>query len=358
METHQVLVSALPGEIVTNCALDLQGHLRALGPSEIFAQHVDPYLADRVRRIEDYVSHSRPGGADLLVYHASIGEPMLTAFLCQRSEPVALILHHASPTRDGAPDETASSPFLGLSREPLDQLVGRVALAVAGSELEAGGLRAAGFRRVVVSPPVVDVDALRAIPSDPAMAAYLACFDGPVVLFVGELHPDERPDWLLAAYYILVTYLEPLVHFVLVGVGGRTPYRRALDTFVAEVNLSRAHMVGSVGKEALAACYRTAEVFVTASEHRGCSIPVLEAMAFDVPVLARGVAGESDSLGRAGLLLRPDHGPSVAAEAMALLIGEQTARATVANEGRRVLQSLNPSMVRANLVAQLRSAVD
>ena len=72
-------------------------------------------------------------------------------------------------------------------------------------------------------------------------------------LFVGQILPHKRPDWLLSAYHALVTYLEPGAHLVLVGMDRLMSYRQALDVYIAELNLHGAHMVGRVSEESLAA---------------------------------------------------------------------------------------------------------
>src|SRR5690348_17771683 len=49
---------------------------------------------------------------------------------------------------------------------------------------------------------------------------------------------------------------------------------------------------------ALAAAYRSSSVLVCASEHEGFCVPLLEAMAFDVPVVAFHAAAVPETLGR------------------------------------------------------------
>lgn len=330
---HQVLASASRGDVTTEGALRLRDRLRALGPSEVFAGHVDASVANWVVPLEAYAARAGPEGGDLIACHTPV-EPTVASFLRGRPEPLALV-----------------------GDELVDELNDRVVLAVATSESRANELRAAGVPEVAVSPPIVDVGVLRATRPAPDMVAYLDCFDGPMLLCVADLVPDERPDWLLAAYSILVTYLEPLVHLVLVGGGGPTPYRRALDTFVAELNLPRAHLVGRLGPEALAACYRRAVAVVMARERPGGHAPILEAMAFELPVLARASPEVGDGLDRAAVVLRPDDGPTVAAEAMSVLVNQPDARATLAGEGRRVLEELDADAISAGLVDHLRAAV-
>lgn len=81
-------------------------------------------------------------------------------------------------------------------------------------------------------------------------------------------------------------------------------YGPALDAFVAELGLTGAVcMVGSVQPEELEAYYRAADVFVCASDHEGFCVPIVEAMAHELPVVAYDAGAVSETVGEAGLLL-------------------------------------------------------
>ena len=56
-------------------------------------------------------------------------------------------------------------------------------------------------------------------------------------------------------------------------------------------------------RPALEAYFRAADVFVSASDHEGFCVPVVEAMGHGVPVVAYGVAAVPETVGDAGLLL-------------------------------------------------------
>jgi glycosyltransferase involved in cell wall biosynthesis/SAM-dependent methyltransferase len=62
-------------------------------------------------------------------------------------------------------------------------------------------------------------------------------------------------------------------------------------------------LVGKLSAAQLAACYRASDVLVCASEHEGFCVPLLEAMAFDLPVVAFSAAAVPETLGDAGILM-------------------------------------------------------
>ena len=64
--------------------------------------------------------------------------------------------------------------------------------------------------------------------------------------------------------------------------------------------LSGVHFLGRLNHAELVAAYRTADVFVSMSEHEGFGVPLIEAMAAELPVLAFGAAAVPETLGGAG----------------------------------------------------------
>src|SRR5690606_2742959 len=52
----------------------------------------------------------------------------------------------------------------------------------------------------------------------------------------------------------------------------------------------------------LVAAYRSADVFVSMSEHEGFGVPLVEAMACGLPVLAYGAAAVPETMGGAGIV--------------------------------------------------------
>ena len=200
-----------------------------------------------------------------------------------------------------------------------------------------------GYEDVRVSPLVVDAGALCSVEPDPGTAHHLATeVEGPVVLFVGQLLPHKRPDLLVQAYHVLVTYLDPEARLILVGPARLPRYRKAVQDLVHELSLPGAWVAGPVSRAALAAFYRRADAFVTASEHEGFCVPVLEAMAFGVPVAARAAGAVPETAGGAALVLPLDGGPMLLGEAMAAMLHDSAVKAGLVERGHDQLARFDP----------------
>src|SRR5207245_1420426 len=125
---------------------------------------------------------------------------------------------------------------------------------------------------------------------------------------------------------------DPRARLSLVG-GATSPlYRRALEQLVDELGLAGAvELADVVGFAQLLAYYRTADVFVSLSEHEGFGVPLLEAMHFGVPVVALATSAVPETVGAAGLLLA-ERDPVVVAVAVHRVLSDAalSARLTAA----------------------------
>ncbi|HUP85261.1 MAG TPA: glycosyltransferase family 4 protein [Acidimicrobiales bacterium] len=359
MQIHQVLVTASPGDASTNSALELRDLLRQVGPSEVFARYIHPEVADEVRRLDDYdrLRSSSHSANDLLLFHMSIGEPKVFSFISERPERLVLIYHNISPAAPFMPYDPAFAGLLEEGRRELAALRDRTVLAVADSQYNADELIALGYRDVRVARLIIDVDRLCAIEPDPEVTAWLDRIEGPVALFVGQLLPHKRPDLLLKAFHVLVTYHLPTAHLLLVGTNRLPGYSQALELFRQELNLGAASFRGALSMEAWAAHFRRADAFVTASEHEGFLVPLVESFAFGKPIVARAHAAIPETMGDAGLLLPPDEDPILMAEAMAEVLTNDVLRKDLVERGRDRLEVFDAERARAAILGLLLEVV-
>lgn len=357
MQLTQVLVGAAPGDAITRSALEIDRMVAPVASTSLRARYIDPAMAGSISPLDAPHGGPRPSSEDILLLHASIGEPDVSRWLADRPERLVVMYHNISPPQPFEAHDPGFADLLRLGRAELPALAERAVLTMAPSAFSAAELTEMGFADVRVCPLVFDPLALASIEEDPSTVHHLhTVVSGPVVLFVGQLLPHKRVDWLLAAYFILVTYLVPEAHLIVVGAGPLPRYRQALQRYANELNLDRSWLTGRITDAELAAFYRRADVVATASEHEGFCAPLLEAMAFGTPIVARACAAIPEILGDAGVTVAPGDSPAVFAEALAELLADPQAPAghqglgqALARRGRARLGAIGPDVARATL---------
>ncbi len=354
MGINQVVVSAVPGDAITGAAFEYRRLLRRVGPSEIYAAHRDRSLEREVHSLRDYRGGGRTDPGDLLVAHVSIGDVGMSRFLAERTERTVVVYHNITPAEYFRPFDRRFARLLDQGRVHLGDLRDRATLALAVSEYNAEELREAGYQNVRVVPLVVDPHRLGSVASDPATEEWIASRPGPTILFVGQVLPHKRHELLLEAFHVLATEIVPEATLVLAGPLRLPAYAQVLRRFVRELGLSNVRFTGSISPEELVAYYRGATVFACASDHEGLCVPVLEAMAFDLPVIGRAVAALPETIGDAGLLLPAGPDPVLLAEAMAMIIESTEVRDLLSARGReRVVTQFHPDRARSMFLEAL-----
>jgi glycosyltransferase involved in cell wall biosynthesis len=140
------------------------------------------------------------------------------------------------------------------------------------------------------------------------------------ILTVGAHRPHKNHGVLLRA----LAAMPADVSLVIVGYFDPN-FRDKLPARIAELGLeSRVRLVPEVAEEALPAVYRAASVFAFPSVVEGFGLPVLEAMAAGVPVVASAIPALAEVCGSAALLVPPDDAASWAS-AMSAVLGDQAA---------------------------------
>lgn len=356
MQIHQVLVSANPGDAISTLATEIRHLLRQIGPSEIYSKYSDVSLHKDVKRLHDLPRrHTDTLTDDVIIFHASIGEPEVTDFVRNRPERVIVMFHNISPHERFLPFDPQKAGLLASGRIELESLADKAEAVLTFSDYNAREVVEMGFRQVRVMPLIVDVDRLLNVPTHVATQHHFNNLEGPVLLFVGQLLPHKRPDLLLQAYHVLTTYLMPEVNLCMVGNPLLPKFTEQITNQINELNLNRAWHAGSVGLSTLVTMYRNADVFVTMSEHEGFCVPLIEAMGFDVPVLARDCAAIPETMGDAGVLLPEDASVELIAEAMAELITNSSLRSNLIEKGRKRVSGFDPDVARAEILNNILS---
>ncbi len=340
------------GDAIGDSARLMRDAFRAWGhTADVYALELDRDLEGDGRRFADW----KPGAAgDVVILHFALPSPLSAAF---REHPGRRVLLHHNITPPefflGWDDEMVRICRIG--REELAALAPAADLGLADSEYNRRELEALGAGRTGVLPIYLDFARYRETPN-PVLRRTLS--DGLTnLLFVGRLAPNKRADDLIRLASYWKRYLSPDVRLVLVGkLPRRRSYFDALQALAYEEGLTPAEVVftGHVDHRELLACYRSARLFVSLSEHEGFGVPLVESMLMRVPVLAQARAAVPYTLGEAGVQFTEPRLAEVAETAHLLATDEPLRQAVLAGQDRR-LAAFAPQAVETALRGYLES---
>jgi glycosyltransferase involved in cell wall biosynthesis len=246
-----------------------------------------------------------------------------------------------------------------LGRQELRSLAGRVDLALGDSDFNRRELEELGFARTGVMPIAVNLERITEAPRRPALEKILG--DGLInMLFVGRIVPNKRIEDHIRLAELYKRYVDSYYRFIFVGrCDGLPRYYAQVRALIAEFKMlpDRFWFTGPVPDDDLAAFYRWADVYVSLSEHEGFCVPLLEAMAADVPVLAYAAGAVPETLGGAGMLFEPKD-LELAAEMLGTLVYDRPVRDRVIAGQRRRLQDFSPARIEASLMRALQQVLN
>jgi glycosyltransferase involved in cell wall biosynthesis len=162
------------------------------------------------------------------------------------------------------------------------------------------------------------------------LRAHLGLQAASILLYVGRLAPNKCVSVLVEAVACLQD-LTPPAHAVIVGdaTDVYAEEKRRCQELAKRLGIAgRVHFLGSLTDDQLADCYRDAEVLVMPSEHEGFCIPVLEAMASGLPVVAARATALPETLGAAGLSFAARDARELASQVQRVLTPATSVRET------------------------------
>jgi L-malate glycosyltransferase len=321
VNVHQVLSGAGPFDAVTNEALAFRRCFQrwGWGGADVAAQ-LDPRMNGAVRPLAALA----PARGDVLLIHYSAYAPRVRRVL-ELDAPKLLLSHNVTPARWLWAHEPMTAVQCQVGRAQLPEFVRACDAFAADSDFNAQELREAGAGEVAVLGVLADPARLGAAgPPDPP--------GPPTLLFVGRLMPHKRQDEVIRAFALYQREHAPDARLVLVGEPLTQRYAGELAALADAVAPGAVRFERSLSPAELAERYRTAHAFVCLSEHEGFCVPVLEALHFGVPVVARPAGAVPEVAGDAAVFV-PDDDLAVVAEAIHLAVADGELRAQLRRRG-------------------------
>ena len=260
-------------------------------------------------------ARSHVAQADAVIYHHAIGSD-LTRIVAQLPVPTAAIYHNITPAEFFRPYNPSFANLLERGRSELGEDLRDFDVLVGDSSFNAADLAAVGLKNAEVIPVIVDFAHFDTLPAElPAKPPDIAQW-----LFVGRIAPNKGIKRLLRALDAHVR-ANPAVHLTLVGrYDAADPFFAELQAIVELRGLAEYVTFSGVLSDAeLLAMYERSDCYLSLSEHEGFCVPLVEAMYFDLPIIAAAATAVPETLGAGGLLVEAGAGSAEIA-AIAMLV--------------------------------------
>lgn len=306
----------VPGDAVSNDVLGMAAVLNEAGhDAQIFAAQnlVAVKEVGGIDQLQGFLAQP----SDIFLYHFSIGWDrgleMLRTLKCRK----VIKYHNVTPPEffqeinaDYADVCRAGRAMLrDIGRIPADLFLFDSAYNM--RELVSVG---AAAEHSFVVPPFHHID--RLLEGDADLETLDQIRDGMTnILMVGRLAPNKGHVDLVKAFSVYHSQYNPLSRLLIVGKHDPrlSRYIGAIHQEIRNGDLNgHVHFTEEVTEEQLRAYFLATHVFAITSEHEGFCVPMVEAMAYHVPVTAYNSTAITETLGHAGLLW-PERDPQLLA---------------------------------------------
>ncbi|OPA80197.1 hypothetical protein BVG16_05495 [Paenibacillus selenitireducens] len=297
LEINQLVYFMSYGDAISNSAIHMKKLLNSKGiKSEIYAQLSHPHLEGQVRSLNEI-----PLG-EPVIYHMGIGCD-LAQFLTQFTNKRMLLYHNVTPSHFFAGYDPLAERLCALGRQDLQYLRPYIDIAFADSEYNRQELIQYGYNRTAVTPIIMNFEEYDHPPNADMLNHLVQTKRDKDLLFVGRVVPNKKQQDIIRVFYYYKNYFAVDARLYLVGLGDPA-YLRETKQLVSSLNLTDVYITGHLQFDQLLAHYRNADLFISMSEHEGFGVPLLEAMHFQLPIIAYDAAAIGETVGNGGVLVQ------------------------------------------------------
>ncbi|HKS26686.1 MAG TPA: glycosyltransferase family 4 protein [Pyrinomonadaceae bacterium] len=282
--------------------------------------------------------------SDILIYHHSIGWDLGRELLSKLRCKTVIKYHNVTPPEFFEGISASYVQIVHTGREQLKQIArSNHTLYLSASEYNMLELIEAGAEasRNFVLPPFHHIDVLDSI--NPDLSVIDRYRTGRAnILTVGRVSPNKDHASLIEAFANYYYNYNSNSRLLIVGKQNEAfePYYQRLRELTSSLCLVDAVILTDrVSNEEMKAYYMISHLFMITSRHEGFCVPLVEAMAMKLPILAYGSTAIPETVGEAGIVW-DERNPLLMAEAIDTLIKDKALRANLAEKGCNRYQQL------------------
>lgn len=321
----QVIDALDYGDAVSHHCIELHRALTFLGyKNQIYSK----FTHEKVTSFREDFEKIKVRKEDIIIFHFS-GKSLLAKELNKLNCKKILIYHNITPHYFFEGMEPHYSHCLE-GRAQLKELSGNFNLYLGDSQFNVDELKAFGCSPCEVLPIVVEIEAKKYKKKPISQKNDV----GEKFIFVGRVAPNKKHEDIIRVFDYFYTYINPRSELYLIGnYNDYLPYHNKLTELIGKLSSkNNIHFTGKVSSEELDYHYRSADVFVSMSEHEGFCVPLLESMSYGLPTFAFDAGAISSTMGSAGIKLKSKEPADVAELINYILENEELEKNIIENQ--------------------------
>lgn len=260
---------------------------------------------------------------DIMLYHLAIGTFLPTVLVQYHCKKV-LVYRNVTPVKffKDEPLSVVESSKRGIEQARF--LSDKVDYSMTFSDFSRNDLIEMGYKcDIDVMPMPFRYNEYAKMPKREITEKYK---DGKTnILFVGRVAPNKKHDDLIESFACYKKNYNLNSRLILVGSFKEDDsYYKYLIEKVVNLNLGEDVLfTNHVKPDELLAYFKISDVFLCLSEHEGFCVPLIEAMYFEIPIVAYKSTAIPETLGGTGILLEDKHPEKVSEAINKLMIDEE-----------------------------------
>ena len=275
---------------------------------------------------------------DILMYHFCGANPILMDIQRKKCKKI-LVFHNVATSSFFRNIDWNFYSNLAVGHQEILETTRCFDYAIVLSEYSKRTLEEAGWRSDKISViPLVEFKPEWCSPNASIINRYSNDFKN--FLFVGRVSPNKKIEDVICAFDYYQKHIDKNIRLFLVGNIQFHNYYKALQMLVETLGTENVVFTNKVSQEALEAYYQIADIFMCMSEHEGFCLPIMEAFAHSVPVIAYAATAVPDTMGGAGILIK-EKKPELIANYIKRIINDDVYREEIIEVQRNRIQHFN-----------------
>ncbi len=341
MRIIQLFSSLSYGDAISNDILAIYGIIKASGyKTNIYAEKIDPRIPSELA--EDFSAY-KPQESDLIILHIG-GATKLNEWIKTVKCRKIMIYHNITPPEFFNGYNNKSADYCRRGLEQVKSLNCTFDMVFACSEFNRQNLLEMGYTcKINVLPILIPFDDYKKQPDMSVLNKYDDDYAN--IIFLGRVVPNKKSENVISAFSAYQKNYNKKSRLFLVGNPDNCEnYSEKLKEYAKKLNVKNVIFTGHTRFDEILSYYKLSDLFLCMSEHEGFCVPLVEAMFFNIPIVAYASSAIPWTLNGSGFLLE-EKNPELTAAVMNRILTDSSLKEKILKNQQERLSDFNHEKV-------------